>query len=210
MVRLWKRDDKLVRPLVTGENTDAGFLQSLGAHQSDQLEEQIRLLLEELRRCGLHRGFELFVVCSGNSVPSLGFPPVHIVDAERLADLRKCPVIGVSHQRVCDLPIRIVVFLVPSESGKDHPDIYPRHSHARNVGLDVPEKRSVHDRQVVEVPAITRVGLHGVGLEGRKAAVEEDILDHPHSNRVRKRKVSHLPYLVACMSAPYSTSTVSS
>jgi hypothetical protein len=74
-------DDELVWSLVDGGNADTVFLQPTGTHQSDELEHEVGLLLEEFGSGELHRRFELLVVLARNTVPRLGVAEVVVVDA---------------------------------------------------------------------------------------------------------------------------------
>lgn len=66
--------------------------------------------------------------------------------------------------------IRIMILIVPTKSGENHPDVKPRDHHARNVVADVAEEGGGEDGDVVEVPGAGRVGGGGVGFDCGEAA----------------------------------------
>lgn len=87
MIRLWKGDDKLARSLVASADANIGLHELGRAHESDELEHEVGLLLEQFG-CGfLHGSFELVVVCAWHAVPSLGLAKVVVVDAVRTLSL---------------------------------------------------------------------------------------------------------------------------
>ena len=57
-----------------------------------------------------------------------------------------------------------MIFVVPAEGGKDHADIYPRDSHARDVRLDVPEQRLWMQWQDIEVPKVGGIWVGRIAL----------------------------------------------
>ena len=63
----------------------------------------------------------------------------------------------------------MVIFIVPAEGGKNHSHIYPRHGHAGDIRLDVPEEAFGVERQDVQIPGVARVGTIGVPLSSREA-----------------------------------------
>ena len=77
MVRLRKRDDKLVWPLIHRQDVDAFLLEPSRVHHGDQLIQQTRLLLEEFGRLALDRRFKLFRIGAGDAVPRLSLAPEH-------------------------------------------------------------------------------------------------------------------------------------
>lgn len=74
-------DDELVRALIAGDDADTVLLETSRTHESDELEHEIGLLVEELGGGKLHGSLELLVVGAGNAVPGLGVAPVVVVDA---------------------------------------------------------------------------------------------------------------------------------
>ena len=83
MICLGESDDKLAGPLVTGVDIDAGFPQPLRIHQRHQLEQQVRLRLEQVRGFFLYSRFELLRRRAGNAVPRLSLAPVHCENSMR-------------------------------------------------------------------------------------------------------------------------------
>lgn len=80
VVRARERDDELVWSLVDGVHSAAVLLEMTGAHERDELEQKVGLLIEQLRSGSLHRGFELLVILSRNAVPRLRISEVMVVD----------------------------------------------------------------------------------------------------------------------------------
>ena len=162
MVGSREGDDKLIGSLIASDDADTVLLESAGAHQCNELKHEIRLLLEELGRGKLHRGLELLVIRARNAVPCFGIAPVMVVDAaiyewgQRITELGK---------RGKGSPVGVVVLLVPCESREDHPDVDPGDGHTGDVGLDVAQQRAGEDGQIVEIPAVARVGILRVHLE---------------------------------------------
>ena len=77
VIRLRERNHKFTRPLIAAENANTSIRQSLGIHQRNQLEQEIRLRLEEVRCFTFDRSLELFGVITRDAVPSLGLAPMH-------------------------------------------------------------------------------------------------------------------------------------
>lgn len=76
-------DDEFVRTLIDGVDSTSVLLQMTGTHESDELEEKIGLLIEQLGCGSLHRRFEFLVVFSWDTVPSLRVSEMMVIDAER-------------------------------------------------------------------------------------------------------------------------------
>lgn len=81
VVRAGEGDDKLVGALVACDNAHAVLLEPSRAHERDELEHEVWLLLEELRCGQRHRRLELLVVCARDAVPRLGVAKLVVVDA---------------------------------------------------------------------------------------------------------------------------------
>lgn len=75
--------------------------------------------------------------------------------------------------RASHLPVRVVILFVPSERGEDHTDVNPWNGHARDVRLDVAKERASENGQVVEIPAVARVGVLRVHLEVGESTASE-------------------------------------
>ena len=145
VVRLRIGDDKLVRTLVHRIHADALALRTLGAHHRHQLEQDLGVRVEQLRGRAPHRLLEFVRVRAGHTVPGLGLAPVLIVDR-----------------------VGIVILVVPAEGREHHADVDPRHRHAADLRLDVPQQRVAPDRQVVEVPPAPRVRVQRLLLHRRE------------------------------------------
>ena len=83
VVRAREGDDEFVWSLVDSVDVTTILLEVTGTHEGDELEEEIGLLIEEFGCSSLHRSFELFIVFSRDSIPSLRISEMMIVDAIR-------------------------------------------------------------------------------------------------------------------------------
>ena len=77
VISLGEGNHKLVGSLIASEDSNSSLLDSSGVHERDELEEQRRLLLEEIGSFCFDGGLELSSVVSGYSVPRLGLSEVH-------------------------------------------------------------------------------------------------------------------------------------
>lgn len=77
VVSLRERNDEFTCPLITPINSDTCICHSLRVHQSDQLEEKIRLSLKEVGSFSFDRCLEFVGIISRNTVPRLRFTPMH-------------------------------------------------------------------------------------------------------------------------------------
>lgn len=60
--------------------------------------------------------------------------------------------------------------IMPTEGGEYHANIRPRYSHARDIRLDVTEKRVRDNRNVVQVPWVLGIRVHWMRLKSRHSA----------------------------------------
>jgi len=77
VIRLREGNHKLVGSLIASEHSNSSLLDSSRVHERDELEQQRRLLLEEIGSFCFDGGLELSSVVSGDSIPSLGLSEVH-------------------------------------------------------------------------------------------------------------------------------------
>ena len=77
MISFREGDDKLPRPLITRVHIDSTFLQSGRVHERDELEEEIRLRLEEIRCFAPDRSLKFVRVVAGDAIPRLSLAPMH-------------------------------------------------------------------------------------------------------------------------------------
>lgn len=77
MISLGERDHKLPGTLVAGVNANTSLADSLGVHQCDQLEQEVRLRFEEVRRLIFDSGLKFLSVLPWDPVPGFGFAPMH-------------------------------------------------------------------------------------------------------------------------------------
>lgn len=107
---------KLARTLINSIYIHILLFQAFRAKHGHQLEQQIRLLLKQLRNSLSHGIFKFGCIRSWNTVPRFRFAPMHVVDR-----------------------VGVVVFVVPAERREAHANIQPRDHHATDVGFDVCE-----------------------------------------------------------------------
>lgn len=148
VVCLREGDNDLSWSLIQCKNLDTVRHQPSWGEHSDELEEQVGLLLKQFRNRLLHGFLKLVSIRCWDPVPSLGLAPVHVVDR-----------------------IGIVVFVVPAESRETHANVKPWYHHSRDVRLDVTEERVLKDGNVVKVGWVARVLVLGVTLACRETAI---------------------------------------
>lgn len=148
MVCLREGDNDLSWSLIQCKNLNAVRHQPSWGEHSDELEEQVGLLLKQFRDRLLHGFFKLVGIRCWDPVPSLGFTPVHVVDR-----------------------IGIVVLVVPAEGREAHSNVKPWHHHSRDVRVNVAEERVLKDGNVIKVGWVARVLVLGVTFACRKTAI---------------------------------------
>ena len=79
MISLGKRDHEFPSTLVASIHPYTLVRQALRAHKRDELEEEVWLRLEQIRRLFPDSRLKFFGVISWNSIPCLCFTPVHCV-----------------------------------------------------------------------------------------------------------------------------------
>ena len=77
MICLGEGDHKFTSSLVAPVNTHTRIRKPRRVHQSDELEEQVGLSLEQIGRFTFDRSLEFLGIVSRNAVPRLGLAPVH-------------------------------------------------------------------------------------------------------------------------------------
>jgi len=82
VVRSRESNDELVGSLIDGVDVTTILFEVTWTHESDELEQEIGLLIEEFRCGSLHGSFELFIIFSRNSIPSFRVSEMVVVDAE--------------------------------------------------------------------------------------------------------------------------------
>ena len=103
VVRAWHGQDVLARPLERLANPDVLLLEVGGRDHGHDVEENVRVFLEEYRLLLLNCLLKLFTVTLWHGIPLLGLAPVTVI-------------YRVQHQ----------VFIVPAESGVAHANVEPR------------------------------------------------------------------------------------
>jgi hypothetical protein len=59
---------------------------------------------------------------------------------------------------------------MPTEGGEYHANIRPWYGHAGDIRLDVTKKRVGKDRNIVQVPWVLGIRVHGMCLKSRHSA----------------------------------------
>jgi hypothetical protein len=90
MIRLGAGYNEFARTLVASIYADTGVGHSLGVHERNELEQQVRLRLEKIGSLAFNGSFKLLSVGPWDTVPGFGFTPVHLRKIVNLWDERKC------------------------------------------------------------------------------------------------------------------------
>jgi hypothetical protein len=77
VIRFREGDHKLVRALIARHDAHTLLLEPTGVHHRHELEEESRLLLEQLGRFRFHGGLELVRVLARDAIPCFGLSPEH-------------------------------------------------------------------------------------------------------------------------------------
>ena len=79
VISLGERNYEFPGTLVAGINPHTLVRQALRTHERDELEEKVRLRLEQVGRLFFNGRLEFLGVISRNSIPRLCFTPVHFM-----------------------------------------------------------------------------------------------------------------------------------
>jgi hypothetical protein len=79
VISLRERDYKFPGTLVAGINPHTLVRQALRTHERDELEEKVRLRLEQVGRLFFNGSLKFLGVISRNSIPRFCFTPVHFI-----------------------------------------------------------------------------------------------------------------------------------